>query len=136
MDPQIAAARANALCEKLIKTIARAFYSDPFVLALDTLIREKFIREEEFGPRLKLTNKEVSKVIRQLESEMLIRFEDMMMDDGRTAKCYYIDYQLFVNVIRYRVHLMQVAVASAEKTELNEVFYQCPTCSNRYCTYD
>ena len=130
------AAQSNSLVERLIRTIARAFYTDSFLVVLDTLIQEKYLREEEFAPRLRLPDKDVKKVLAQLESEMLIRSEDMVMDDGRTAKCYYIDYQLFVNVVRYRIHLMEKKIEAAERSELNEVFFQCPTCANRYTSLE
>lgn len=126
----------NFLVEKLVATVGRAFYTDSIVVVLDTLLREKFIREEELGPRLKLQDKEVRKIIQQLESEMLIKFENIIMDDNRSSKCYYIDYQLFVNVIRYRIFLMQKSISSAEKNELNEVYYECPTCKQRYSQLD
>ena len=130
------AAQSNTLVERLIRTVARAFYTDSFLVVFDTLIQEKYLREEEFAPRLKLPDKDVKKVLAQLESEMLIRSEDMVMDDGRTAKCYYIDYQLFVNVVLYRIHLMEKAIEAAERSELNEVFFQCPTCANRYTSLE
>ena len=138
MNPveQQSSAKSNSLVEKLIRTVARAFYTDSSVIVLEILIREKYLREEEFAPRLKLPEKDVNKIIRQLESEMLIRFEDMVMDDGRTAKCYYIDYQIFVNVVRYRIDLMATAIRAAESTEFNEVFFQCPTCNNRYTSLE
>ena len=130
------AAQSNTLVERLIRAVARAFYSDSFLVVFDTLIQEKYLREEEFAPRLKLPDKDVKKVLAQLESEMLIRSEDMVMDDGRTAKCYYVDYQLFVNVVLYRIHLMEKAIEAAERSELNEVFFQCPTCANRYTSLE
>lgn len=130
------AAQSNTLVERLVRTVARAFYTDSFLVVFDTLIQEKYLREEEFAPRLRLPDKDVKKVLAQLESEMLIRSEDMVMDDGRTAKCYYIDYQLFVNVVRYRIHLMEKKIEAAERSELNEVFFQCPTCANRYTSLE
>jgi len=136
LQDQQSTAKGNSLVEKLVRTIARAFYTDSFVIVLEILIREKYLREEEFAPRLKLVEKDVNKVVRQLESEMLIRYEDMVMDDGRTSKCYYIDYQIFANVIRYRIDLMVKAISSAERIEFNEVFFQCPTCSNRYSSLE
>ena len=127
---------SNLLVEKLIATVARAFYSDNYVVVLDTLIHEKYIREEEIAPRLKMIAKDVRKIISHLEADMLIKHEEMIMDDGRTSKCYYIDYQLFVNVIRYRVFMMKKAITSSEKSVLNDVFYQCPTCQETVSSLD
>ena len=123
---------SSFLVEKLIELVGRAFYSDNYIIILDTLVREKFIREEELGPRLKILSKDIRKIISQLESEMLISYENMIMDDGRVAKCYYINYQLFVHIIRYRIHLLKKQLASTEQTILNDIFYQCPTCLLTY----
>ena len=125
-------AGANILVERLVAAIARAFYTDPYVVVLDTLLREKFIRFEELGPRLKMSPKDLRAILNQLEDEMMIHVENMIMEDGGTARCYYIDYQLFVHVVRFRLHLMTAGIKSAEKSELSDVFFECPTCKQRY----
>ena len=81
---------------------------------------------------MKLAAKDARKITNQLEAEMLIKVENVYIDDKSFLKCYYIDYQLFVDVVRYRVHIMQNSLKSEEKLELNEVYYQCPTCSEKY----
>lgn len=119
----------NILVEKLIRTVSRAFYTDGVVVVLDAFIREKYIREEELGPRLRLQDKEVRKIINKLEDEMLVHCESILMEDLRQSKCYYIDYQMFVDVVRYRVYLMDKAVNSSQNEEINETKYKCPTCA-------
>ena len=57
------------LIETLVSTIARAFYTDTVVVLLEGLMHEKYIIEEELGPRLKLTAKDVRKITTQLENE-------------------------------------------------------------------
>ena len=130
---------SNALLlgESLVSTIARAFYSDTFVVILEALIHEKFIIEEEIGPRLKLSAKEVRKITTQLEREMMIQWENVPIDGNNSfIKCYYIDYQLFTDVVRYRMHLMQKEIISEERMELNGVFYECPTCAEKYSSLE
>lgn len=121
------------VAERLVATVGRAFYTDNFVLLLDTLVRERYIREEEFGPRLKLPMKEIRTILTQLEeNEKLIRFEDLTMDDGRTSRCWYIDYQHFVHLIRLRVHYMQLSLQKSETQVLNHMYFECPSCQKRY----
>jgi transcription initiation factor IIE alpha subunit len=121
------------LVENLVSTVARAFYTDTVVIVLEGLMHEKYIIEEELGPRLKLSAKEVRKITTQLESEMLICVENVTIGDTKSfLKCYYIDYQQFVDAVRFRVHLMQRELVSEEKSELHEVYYECPTCKTRY----
>lgn len=123
------AENAWVLIETLVSTIARAFYTDTYIVVLDALLREKYIIEEELGPRLKLSAKEVRKITTQLEHEMLIKTENVYIDNNRSfIKCYYIDFNLFYHVVLYRISLMQKSVYTEEKTELTVEYYECPTC--------
>lgn len=123
----------TALVERLIQTVGRAFYPDNIVIVLDVLIKEKYIRDDEFGPRLKLSNKEIRKILHQLHEEMLIQYEDVtMLCDNKMMKCWYIDYYLFTLIIRYRIYQIQLKQKIQEKLELNSIFFQCPSCYEKY----
>jgi hypothetical protein len=54
------------VCVCVCVCVVGAFYTDNFVVLFDALIREKYIREEELGPRLKLPNEEVRKIVVQV----------------------------------------------------------------------
>lgn len=127
MDP----ARATELAKKLVRTVARAFYKDNSVIVLDALAREKFIVYEEIAPRLRMSPKEVIGILAVLEeTECLIRSQSVTFH-GATWKCYYIDYQSFVNIVRYRVHLMD-QVLKKKEADLTNMMFECPTCSSRF----
>jgi len=109
-----------------------------------------------------MTAKELEMLKNQLESEMLISSEKVPLagDNRSFLKCYYIDYEQFVNVVRYRVYLMQKMMVSipvffilnilssfyilkllnlqesSEKAERNIVYFECPTCHDRYSLLD
>jgi transcription initiation factor IIE alpha subunit len=119
---------ALALVERLIATVARAFYNDTTVVVLDILSRESYVRHEEIAPRLRLERKDVQRVLNQLEAEWLIRSEDNLMEDQRNSKCYYIDYQLFVNVVRYRVNCMQSELKVKQSSQNQKLQFRCPSC--------
>lgn len=121
---------ALLLVERLIATVARAFYNDTTVVVLDILSREAYLRHEEIAPRLRLAPKDVQKVLNQLEAEWLIRAEDNLMEDQRNSKCYYIDYQLFVNVVRFRIHCMQQELKVKQTSASQRLQFQCPTCES------
>lgn len=124
---------ASLLVESLVSTVAKAFYNDTYVVFLEVLFYEKYIIEEEIGPRLKISPKEVRKICAQLEQEMIIRCEYVTIDEEKSRiKCYYIDHQTFVNVVRYRIYCMQKVIKVEERSELTEVYFQCPTCSTKY----
>ena len=131
--PNLSAAQVNVLVERLVKTVARAFYTDNYVVVLDALVREKYIKESELPPRLRLKPKDIRSVLTRLETtELLIKHESLLAcdEDGknRQHKFYYIDYQFFVDIVRYRVFLMQRKVDAQQSEDIQEIKYQCPTC--------
>lgn len=122
---------ATALAEELISAVSRAFYDDTTVIILDALMHEKFIRDEELGPRLKLPNKEVKKVVTKLEIEQLVSYEDLTMDDLRVSRCWYIDYRRFVHMAHYRLYLMQKEIQDRERLHADRQYFECPTCHDK-----
>ena len=110
--------------ERLIRAVGRAFYADTVVVVLDALVHEKYVVEKELPVRLRLREKEVARVISQLQRERLIHSEEI---EG--VRHMYIDYQAFVNVCRLRVHLMQ---KSLRESEDRNIHFKCPTCSTVY----
>jgi transcription initiation factor IIE alpha subunit len=133
---------SNFLAEKFVQTIARAFYTDTIVVVLDTLIREKYIREQELGPRLRMSQKQARDAIAALvDSDMLVKFEEVPLPEvdananpnsKQTVKFYYIDYQSFVNLIRYRIYVIMKSIQSQERSEVDDIYYECPTCLTKY----
>lgn len=125
-----------------MQTVARAFYVDSVVVVLDSLIREKFIREEELGPRLRMSQKQAREVIALLyDVEMLVRCEELPLhrvdssapiNSKQTVKLYYVDYQSFVNIVRLRIYFMLKTVQSEEKAQVDDIYYECPTCKTKY----
>ena len=125
--------------EKLIALIARAFYTDNVIVLIDALLYEKYIIEEELGPRLRISNKEIEKVKNLLIKEGFIKFEKVTvkLEAYEAAwNCCYIDYQSFINLVRYRVYLMEKYLVSEEDSGLNTVYYECPTCKKHYSSLE
>ena len=125
---KLAAGRYTELAKTLVKTVARAFYSDDFVVFFDALTRENFIVYEELAPRLHLSQKDVNRMIDVLETkECLIKSQSLTIGEANW-KCYYIDYQSFTNIIRYRMHIMKEDLTRRE-AELNSMNFQCLSCN-------
>lgn len=123
--------------EDLVRCVARAFYSDPYVVLLDALLLESFIIDEELSPRLKIGKKEIQRITNHLELEMIIASESVPIDGHKAfLKCYYINYQTFVDSVRLRVHLMQREIQQQERTELKDVYFECPKCGNKYTSLE
>ena len=131
----LSAAQVNILIERLVKTVARAFYPDNTIIVLDALVREKYIKESELGPRLRMKEKDIRAVLNRLENkDLLVKHESLLTRDldtkNRQHKFYYIDYQMFVDVVRYRIFLMQRKVDSIKGDDAQDsVSFECPSCN-------
>jgi len=63
---------------------------------------------------------------------LLVKYEDLTMEDGKTSQCWYIDYQHFVYVIRFRMYLIQSELDKQETLEYNHLYFECPSCQAHY----
>ena len=80
--------------EKLISTIARAFYEDDVVCLIDVLLRDKFLRDDDMALRLSLPAKQLRKTLISLEEEHLVKHElvdDLAMGGSQNSKFWYIE---------------------------------------------
>eukprot|EP01033_Poteriospumella_lacustris_P001438 gene1439-1041_t len=120
----------------LIRTVARAFYTDTYIVVLDLLLRESMVLFEQIGPRLRLPMKQVEEVIRDLESQMMIKSEAIKNEETKdTFQYYYIDYQISVLAIFFRIRRMKDILNSKIKEQVRTIQYHCPTCRKEYSQF-
>ncbi|CAM9186682.1 unnamed protein product [Choristocarpus tenellus] len=128
--------RALQQAERLVSTIVRAFYADTAVLVIDTLIREKYIKDkdEELGTRLNLLPKQVRSALAELQEEGLVGQEEMTDEIyfGRSSQYWYIDYRHAVDVIRLRVYEMQLILREKQQAKMARQTYVCPRCDAKF----
>lgn len=120
----------------LIRTVARAFYTDTYIVVLDLLLRESMVLFEQIGPRLRLPMKQVEEVIRDLESQMMIKSEAIKNEETKdTFQYYYIDYQICVLAIFFRIRRMKDILNNKIKEQVRTIQYHCPTCRKEYSQF-
>jgi transcription initiation factor TFIIE subunit alpha len=81
--------------EALIATVARAFYEDDAICLMDVLLRDKYLRDDDMGPRLSLQPKQLRKTLQFLQDEHMVKFEevdDLAQGGSQASKFWYIDY--------------------------------------------
>eukprot|EP00565_Helicotheca_tamesis_P004037 CAMPEP_0185732902 /NCGR_PEP_ID=MMETSP1171-20130828/17872_1 /TAXON_ID=374046 /ORGANISM="Helicotheca tamensis, Strain CCMP826" /LENGTH=489 /DNA_ID=CAMNT_0028402507 /DNA_START=127 /DNA_END=1593 /DNA_ORIENTATION=- len=126
--------------EALIATVARAFYDDDAVCLIDVLLRDKFLRDDDMGPRLSLPPRQLRKTLQFLQEEHLVKYEhvdDLSSGGSQNTKFWYLDYNHAVNVIRLRVFLLKKKLEDAELRARSSSMYLCPgyktkACNGRY----
>ena len=118
----------------LIRAVIHAFYPDSYIAIVEILINDKFLREDDMDLRLSLPSRAIRKILEALRAERLVSVE--IADDtsgDRNVKFWYIDYNLAVRVITYRIYLLQSRLnASAASTRSSAVFL-CPSYSAGLC---
>jgi transcription initiation factor IIE alpha subunit len=126
--------------ESLISAVARAFYEDEAICLIDVLLRDKYLRDDDMGPRLSLQPKQLRRVLQFLQEEHIVKFEevdDLAQGGSQQTKFWYIDYNQAVHTIRLRLFLLKQKLEHAELAARSSSFYLCPgyitkRCNGRY----
>ena len=120
MCAEVSEEKLKSLLKEFVQLVAHAFYPPKEFLFIDLLVKNTILSEEELGKRLHAEVRQLKAVTNQFTRDKLIRtkLKSIPKPDGtgRPQKIayYYIDYKMFVNVVRYRLFKM------GEKLELEE----------------
>ncbi|KIP06485.1 hypothetical protein PHLGIDRAFT_13874 [Phlebiopsis gigantea 11061_1 CR5-6] len=121
----------------LVQHVLRAFYEPKFTVVMDQLVRHPVLKDDDLAGRMGLQLKELNKVMVVLENDKLIRVhrqnelkEGAQRSVGR--QYYYIDYQQFCNVVKWRVAEMRRRIDSTLRNELDNKGYICPQCHKSF----
>ncbi|CAL1699012.1 unnamed protein product [Somion occarium] len=121
----------------LVQHVARAFYEPRFTIVLDQLVRHPVLKDDDLAGRMGLQLKELNKVMAVLENDKLVRIhrqnelkEGAQRSVGR--QYFYIDYQHFCNVVKWRVAEMRRRIDTTLRNELDNKGYICPQCGKSY----
>lgn len=119
MCAQVSEEELKVLLKRFVQLVAHAFYQPKEFLFIDLLVKNTILSEEVLAKRLHAEARQLRAVIHQFERDKMIRTKlvnSTPKPEGRAQKIayYYIDYQMFVNVVRYRLFKM------GDKLELEE----------------
>ncbi|TCD60740.1 hypothetical protein EIP91_009608 [Steccherinum ochraceum] len=107
----------------------------------DQLVRHPVLKDDDLAGRLGLQLKELNKVMAVLENDRLVRIhrqnelkEGAQRSVGR--QYYYIDYQHFCNVVKWRVAEMHRRIDNTLRNQLENKGYICPQCGKAFSTLE
>ncbi|GJJ14936.1 hypothetical protein Clacol_009206 [Clathrus columnatus] len=125
----------------LVQHVARGFYEAKYTIVLDQLVRHPVLKEDDLAGRLGLQLKELSKITAVLQADKLIKiYRQNELKEGATRaqarQYFYIDYQHFCNVVKWRVAEMRRIIDSKLRNELDNKGYICPQCKKSYSPLD
>ncbi|KAF8637861.1 hypothetical protein AX17_002487 [Amanita inopinata Kibby_2008] len=125
----------------LVQHVSRAFYESKYTIILDQLSRHPVLKDDDLAGRMGLQPKELNKIIAVLANDCLVKiYRQNELKEGAQRSVgkqyYYIDYQHFCNVVKWRVAKMRLIIDSTLRNELDNKGYICPQCKQSYSTLD
>ena len=119
IEPQLLTEVPAAL-KRLAKQVVRGFYGVDHALALDVLIRNPCVREEDMLELLKFDRKQLRSVLNTLKADKFVkcRMRVETAPDGKTTRhnYYFINYRLLMIVFSFLV-----CIISATQFSLLEI---------------
>ncbi|XP_033028942.1 general transcription factor IIE subunit 1 [Lacerta agilis] len=134
-DPDVLTEVPAAL-KRLAKYVVRGFYGTEHSLALDILIRNPCVKEEDMLELLKFDRKQLRAVLNTLKGDKFIkcRMRVETASDGKTTRhnFYFINYRLLVNVVKYKLDHMRRRIETDERDSTNRASFRCPICFSTF----
>ncbi|KAI0754207.1 TFIIE alpha subunit-domain-containing protein [Daedaleopsis nitida] len=117
----------------LVQHVSRAFYEPKFTIVMDQLIRHAVLKDDDLAGRMGLQLKELNKIMATLEGHKLVRiYRQNELKEGAQRSVgrqyFYIDYQSFCNVVKWRMAEMRRIIDQGLRNELDSKGYLCPQC--------
>ncbi|XP_061092903.1 general transcription factor IIE subunit 1 [Conger conger] len=135
MEPELLT-EVPASLKRLAKQVVRGFYGVEHALALDILIRNPCVREEDMLELLKFDRKQLRSVLNTLKADKFVkcRMRVETAADGKTTRhnYYFINYRLLVNVVKYKLDHMRRRIETDERDSTNRASFRCPCCFNTF----
>ena len=109
--------------KRLVKFIVRGFFELDHALVIDLLVHHPCIKEEDLMELLKFEKKQIRLVISTLKNEKFIKSRMRIETDaeGRATRhnYYFINYSIFVNVVKYKLDHMRRKIETEERDSTN-----------------
>ncbi|XP_056145007.1 general transcription factor IIE subunit 1 [Lampris incognitus] len=125
-----------AALKRLAKQVVRGFYGVEHALALDVLIRNPCVREEDMLELLKFDRKQLRSVLNTLKGDKFVKCRMRVETDqeGKTTRhnYYFINYRLLVNVVKYKLDHMRRRIETDERDSTNRASFRCPCCFSTF----
>lgn len=125
----------------LVQHVSRAFYEPKYTIIMDQLARHPVLKDDDLAGKMGLQPKELNKVIAVLSNDCLVKiYRQNELKEGAQRSVgrqyYYIDYEYFCNVVKWRVAKMRNIIDTSLRNELDNKGYICTQCKQSYSPLD
>ncbi|KAF8882641.1 TFIIE alpha subunit-domain-containing protein [Mucidula mucida] len=125
----------------LVLHVSRAFYEAKYIIIMDQLSRHAVLKDDDLASRMGLQPKELNKIVAVLSNDKLVKVyrQNELKEGAQRAvgkQYYYIDYEHFCNVVKWRIARMRYKIDSTLRNELDNQGYICVQCKETYTPLD
>ncbi|XP_071114345.1 general transcription factor IIE subunit 1-like [Haliotis cracherodii] len=131
MDTDVATEVPDSL-KRLIRLIVRGFYTVETAIVIDMLVRNPCIKEDDMLELLKFERKQLRAIVNSLKVDKILKVRMRVETDreGKTTRhnYYFINYNVFVNVVKYKLDHMRRKIELEERDNTSRASFKCPNC--------
>ena len=104
--------------KQLARLVVRGFYPVEEALIIDMLLHYPCVREEDLAQLLRFERIMLKERISTLKRDKFLQVKQRIEtdEDGKVGKmsCYYINFKVFLNVVKYKLNLMRKKILTPE----------------------
>lgn len=125
------------ILKRLARVIVKSFYDTEHAAIINLLVKHTCVKEEDMLELLKFDKKQLRTVLARLKNDKLIKqrvFKEKQADTGNTVTLnyFFIDYKLFVNVVKYKLDHIRNKIEHDEREATNRPSFVCKQCDKKY----
>ena len=124
----------------LIRFVSRGFYSTPYVLILDAVLRHSVLSEDDLIHLLGIKRKELRSLCNRLVEDRLLTNHIQREDNGQqkyvTRTYFFIHITEAIDSIKWKVHSIVNVLKQEMSSFGNPQGYVCPRCGNKVSQLD
>jgi len=122
--------------KQLARLVVRGFYEIEYSLIVDMLVRYPCMREDDIEELLKFDRKVLRSRLSTLKSDRFVQVKLKIEtgEDGKANKvnCYFINYKIFVNVVKYKLDHMRKKMETEERDATSRSSFRCTNCEKQF----
>lgn len=122
--------------KQLARLVVRGFYEIEFSLLIDMLVRYPCLREDDLCDLLKFDKKVLRAKLQTLKSDRFVQVKLKIEtgEDGKAVKvnCYFINYKVFVNIVKYKLDMMRKKMEVEERDATSRSSFKCGNCNKQF----
>ena len=122
--------------KKLLRYIVRGFYGIQHALVIEMLIHHPCVKEDDLLLLLQFERKQLRSFLNTLKNDKFLKVRMRVETDaeGRTTRhnFYFINYSVFVNVVKYKLDLMRRKIETEERDSTSRASFKCPHCQKAF----